>query len=67
MCHCNERKLSALQIWRPEKNTALNAETEQLITAKISDNTFEQENKTYSVVGLLRQRISQLQKYEAAQ
>ena len=31
--------LSALQVRRPEQNTALNAKTEQFITAKISGNT----------------------------
>ena len=32
MCHCNEHKLlSALQVKRPEKNTATNATTEQFI------------------------------------
>jgi len=35
MCHCNEHKSSALQVRRPEQNTALNAKTEQFITAKI--------------------------------
>ena len=34
--HCNEHKLSALQGRRPEQNTALNAKTEQFITAKLS-------------------------------
>jgi len=35
MCHCNEHKLlSAVQVRRPEQKTALNAKTEQFITAK---------------------------------
>jgi len=32
--------LSALQVSRPEQNTALNARREQLITAKISGDAF---------------------------
>jgi len=33
MCHCNEHKLSAHQVRRPEQNTTLNAITKQCITA----------------------------------
>jgi len=35
MCHCNEH-LSAIHVRRPKQNTALDATTEQFITAKIS-------------------------------
>jgi len=35
MCHCTEYKLSALQVTISEEN-ALNATTQQMITAKIS-------------------------------
>jgi len=56
-------KLSALQVRRPEQNTALNANTEQFITAKISGNALKQGSTPHSV---LRQRSSQLQKYQAA-
>ena len=42
MCHCNEHKLTALQIMRPEQNTTLRAKTEQLRTAKISGNALKQ-------------------------
>jgi len=38
MCHCNEYKLSAFQVRRPKQNTALNAKTEQFITAKLTGN-----------------------------
>jgi len=63
MCHCNEHKLSALQVRRPEQNTALNAKTEKFVTAKISGKALKQESITHSV---LRQCSSQLQKYKAA-
>jgi len=43
--------------------TALNAKTEQFITAKISGNALKQGSRTQSV---LRQRSSQLQKRKAA-
>jgi len=46
MCHCDEHKLSALQVRRPEQNTALNAMTDQFITAKISGNAAKQGNRT---------------------
>jgi len=55
MCHCNEHKLSALQVWRPEQNTALNAKVEQFVTVKILRNTLKQGSRTHSV---LRQRSS---------
>jgi len=54
---------SALQVKRPEQNTALNAKTEQFITAKLSRNTLKQGTRIHSV---LRQRSLQLQKYKAA-
>jgi len=54
---------SAFQVRRSEQNTALNAKTEQFITAKISGNAVKQRSWTYSV---LRQRSWQLQKYKAA-
>ena len=60
MCHCNEHKLTALQVTRQEQNTALNAKTEQFITAKISGNALKHGSRTHSV---LHQRGSQLQKY----
>ena len=63
MCHCNEHKLSTLHVRRPEQNTALNATTEQFIAAEISGNALKQGSGTHSI---LRQRSSQLQKYEAA-
>ena len=51
MCYCNEHKLlSALQVRRPEQNTALNARTEQYITAKISGNALKQGSRTHSVL-----------------
>ena len=50
MCHCNECNLSALQVRRPEQNTALKAETEQFITAKISGNALKQGSRTHSVL-----------------
>ena len=52
--------LLALQVRRPEQNTALSAKTEQFITAKISGNSLKHGSRTYSV---LRQSSSQLQKY----
>jgi len=56
--------LSAIQVRRPEENTpALNAETEQFITAKISGHSLKQGSRTHLV---LRQRSSQLQEYKAA-
>ena len=45
ICHCNEHKLSALQVRRPEQNTALNAKTEQFVTAKISGKALKQESR----------------------
>jgi len=36
MLNSNEHKLSALEAGRPEQNKALNARTEQFITAKVS-------------------------------
>ena len=56
-------KYSALQVRRPEPNTAINAKTEQFITAKISGNALKQGSRAHSV---LRQRSLQLQKYKAA-
>jgi len=47
--------ISALQIRRPELNTALNAKTEQFITANISGNVLKHGSGKHSVV---RQRIS---------
>jgi len=52
-----------LQVRRPEQNTALNAKTEQFITAKISGNALKQGSRTDSV---LRQSSSQLQNCKAA-
>jgi len=46
---CNEYKLSALQVRKPEQNTALNAKTEQFTTAKISGNALKQRSETHSV------------------
>jgi len=63
MCHCDDHKLSALQVGKPEQNTALNAKTEQFIIAKISGNTWTDGSRTHSV---LQQRSLQLQKYTAA-
>jgi len=65
MCHCNDHKLiiSTLQIGRQKQDTALNAKTEQFITAKISGNALKQASRTHS---MLRQLSSQLQKYKAA-
>ena len=31
MCLCNEHKLSALQVWRPEENAALNATADRAV------------------------------------
>jgi len=31
MCLCNEHKLSALQVWRPEQNAALNATADRAV------------------------------------
>jgi len=42
ICHCNEHKLPALWVMRPEQNTALNARTEQFIKAKIPENALKQ-------------------------
>jgi len=53
--------LSALHVTRLEQNTALNAETEEFITAKISGNAWNQRSRTHSV---LRQGSSQLQKHK---
>jgi len=53
----------ALQLKRLEQNIALNAKTEQFITAKISSNALKQGSRTHSVLCL---RSSQLQKYRAA-
>jgi len=58
--HINQ---SALQVRIPEQNTAVNAETEQFITAKISGNALKQGSRTDSV---LRQRSLQLQKHKVA-
>jgi len=62
MCHFNTHKLISAQVRRSEQNTALNAKTEQFITAKISGNALKQWSKTHSV---LRQSSSQLHKYKA--
>jgi len=61
LCHGNEHKLSALQVRRPEQNTAFNAKTERFMTAKISGNALKPGSRTHSVS---RQRSSQLQKYK---
>ena len=53
---------SALQVTRPEQNTALNAKTEQFTTAKCS-NALKQWSKTHL---MLRQGSSQLQKHQGA-
>jgi len=53
--------ISALQVRRPEQSTALNAKTEQFITAKIPGNALKQESRTHLML-----RSSQLQKYKAA-
>jgi len=50
MCYCNEHKFSELQVRRLEQNTALNAQTEQFITAKIPGNALKQESRTHSVL-----------------
>jgi len=50
MCHCNENKLSTLEVRRPEQSTALNARIEQLITATISGNAVKQESRTHSTL-----------------
>jgi len=42
----NIKLLSALQVRRPDKNTALNIRTEQYITSKISGNASKQRSKT---------------------
>jgi len=47
---CDEHKLSTLQVRRPEQNTALNAKTEQFITAKKSSNAFKQGSGTHSLL-----------------
>jgi len=47
MCHCTEYKLLALQVRISEEN-ALNATTQQFITAKISGCALKQGSKTYS-------------------
>jgi len=39
--------ISALQIRRPEQNTALNAKTEQFVTAKISGNAWKLGRRTH--------------------
>jgi len=46
MCYCTEYKLSALQVRISEEN-ALNATTQQLITAKISGRVLKQGSKTH--------------------
>jgi len=64
MWHCNEHKsYQRSKLGDGAANTALNAKTEQFITAKISGNALKQGSRTPSV---LRQRSSQLQKYTAA-
>jgi len=40
-CNSNTHKLISASSWRPEQNTALNAKTEQFITAKISSNALK--------------------------
>jgi len=45
---------------RQEQNTALNAETEQFITEKVSGDALKHASRTHSV---LLQRSLQLQKY----
>ena len=50
MCHCHENKLSTLKVRRPEQNTALNARTEQLMTAKISGNGLKHVSRTHSTL-----------------
>jgi len=50
MCHCNEHKFLAFQVSRPEQNTALNAQTEQFMTEKISGNALKQVGRTHSVL-----------------
>jgi len=47
MCHCNEYKLSALQVKISEKKK-LNATTQQFITAKISGCALKQGRETHS-------------------
>jgi len=42
--------ITVLQVRRLEQNTALNAKTEQFITAKISGNALTQGNTTNSMV-----------------
>jgi len=54
---------SALQVRRPEQNTAPNAKTEQFVAAKVSGNALKQRSRTHSV---LRQSSSQLQNYKAS-
>jgi len=64
MCHCNEHKLSAFQVKRPEQKTALNAKTEQFTTTKTQLGfALKQWSKTRST---LRQDSSQMQKHQAA-
>jgi len=55
--------ISAFQVSRPVQHIALNAKTEQCITAKISGKALKQWSKTNST---LRQDSSQLQKHQAA-
>jgi len=55
MRHCNEHKLSVLQVGRPEQKTALNAKTEKFTSAEISISALKQGSRTHSV---LRQRSS---------
>jgi len=47
VCHCTEHKLPALQFGISEEN-ALNAMTQQFITAKISGCALKQGSETYS-------------------
>ena len=56
MCHCTEYKLLLHHVRLSEENT-LNAETQQFITAKISDWALKQGSKTHPS---LRQRNLQL-------
>jgi len=57
MCHCTESKLSALQVRISEEN-ALNATTQQFVTAKISGCALKQRSKIHPS---LRQSNLQLQ------
>ena len=57
MCHCTESKLSALQVRISEEN-ALNATTQQFITAKISGCALKQRSKRHSSPGPMRRGSS---------